>query len=294
MAGEDRTVRLDLHGAKAVRGVDIDALQGFLQYFRAALRDYDRATSHRREEVGRGGHPDARSKAVTNLRLTRFRVGSGIATLEEPPALETGLPLDIEGTAIWNLKSLLDSIERGDLDRPVIDLLDEARRQLGPDGRYVIAPVNHSPVELNLDTIRWLERAAAESDDPVHTTVSGRLHLVEVEEPFRVEIRASDGTNWACAYPPELEDKVLSLVKSIVWARGIGRRKGKRGTMELQDIEGVPEYEQSELFTREHLSTEELERAQGIRAPQGLNAVQDAGWRDDEADRMFLTSLLED
>jgi len=59
----DQRVVLDLHGTRALAGVEIDALEGFLRHFRTALREYDRWC--RGTLARRGGHPDARDLAAT-------------------------------------------------------------------------------------------------------------------------------------------------------------------------------------------------------------------------------------
>src|SRR4051794_34741952 len=111
-------VVLDLHGARAQHGVDVDALEVFFEHFRAALREYDRAV--RGDIPRKGGRPAAREAAATAFRLVDSPPGSGIATLEpiapgdlmaEAPTLELGEPL-----SIMTLKALVQAIER---DKPL-------------------------------------------------------------------------------------------------------------------------------------------------------------------------------
>lgn len=287
---------LDLHGTKAPRGVDLDGLQGFIKHFRAALRDYDRSASARDHEVGRGGQPGARSKAVTAFRVVRLSIGSAVMELQEVSDLSDGLPLPIDGTATANLFGFLDAIEREELDPGVVDSLEAARRALGADGSFGVEPEGRrAKVTIDAPCIERIRNAVSVEPQSHPVTVSGRLHLIEVEEPFRVEIRATDGVNWTCTYDDDLEPVVLSLVKNVVWARGVGRRlKGNRGSMELREIRDLPRFEQSPLFTEKRVPDDELDRSQGVVAPQGLRAVQDDEAVDDEASRAFLDFILED
>lgn len=55
-------VVLDLHGARARKGVDIDALEAFLAHFRSALREYARAGEG--ATARKGGRPFARETAA--------------------------------------------------------------------------------------------------------------------------------------------------------------------------------------------------------------------------------------
>jgi hypothetical protein len=64
--------------------------------------------------------------------------------------------------------------------------------------------------------------------------------------------------------------------------------------MELREIEPLPKYEQTPLFTREAIPTGELERAQGVTRSQGLAALQDPEWVDDDASREYLSIVLDD
>jgi hypothetical protein len=91
-------VVLDLHGARAREGVDIDALESFLSHLRAALREYWRAGQG--EIPRKGGRPAAREAAASAFRLVEFHTGSGIATLAPTTASDVDggdLPLDDRG-----------------------------------------------------------------------------------------------------------------------------------------------------------------------------------------------------
>jgi hypothetical protein len=294
----EQTVTLELHGAHATGGIELDSLERFIDKFRDALRDFERSSSARGHEVKRGGHPDARSIAATSFRLVGYRVGSAVLELADaaiPPETES-LPIAAPGAATQNLDALMDGIDDGDLEPAVVDSLDEARRALGEDGRFSLRLAKRKRVaHVDSRTIRRLREAKHELPAPVTVTVFGRLHLISTEAPRpRVEIRATDNYNWVCLYDVDMEAKVLPLISKRVWARGLGtRERANRGTLKLSDIGALPEYEATPLFTYEAVPTEDLEREQGLPGPQGLGALGIADEADDDLDR-FLAVMLED
>jgi len=76
-------ITLELHGSKAEGGVELDGLEGFIDQFRRALREFERTLSAREHEVGRTGQPGGRTRAATGFRLVHFRVENpGVAELE--------------------------------------------------------------------------------------------------------------------------------------------------------------------------------------------------------------------
>jgi len=299
VATSDQRIVLKLHGAKAKRGVELDGLEGFIESFRRALREFERSLSAREGELGRSGQPGTRSRAATGFRLVGFEIGSGKATLEPLEANSDESQLLTEDPASSrNLRMLLESARDGaPLAPQVIQSLDGARKALGEDGRFGARFSDQKHVQFYVDSeaIRKLESAGRPETEAREMTVSGRLHLIEVEEPGRVEIRAVDGVNWACVYDPSLKPAVLRLVESLVRVRGVGRRTAyNRGSLELLEIEPLPKFEQTPLFTREAIPTSELERQQGITRPQGLAALQDPEWVDDEASREYLSMVLDE
>lgn len=305
----DQAVIIDLHGSKAERGIELDGLQQWLGHFRQALRDFERSRSPRRERVRRTGRPGAVSDVATGFRLIHFRIGSGIAELEP---LEWGDEdqLDLgshEAPAVSNLLELMEAVERADLERAVVGSLDEARRSIGEDGHFglLVSDRRDGRTQIDAETIGRLQAATRADDEatPKAMTVSGNFHFVDVEEPERVAIRDAAGVDWICTYPQDLEDEVLPLVQRlgsgrgsvIVWAAGVGARTGlRKGTMHLSDIAEIPTHDQSPLFTFEPVPVEELERQHGVERPQGLAALSDPEWADDEQDRAYLAFLLGD
>jgi hypothetical protein len=204
---------------------------------------------------------------------------------------------DAEALATENLRSLLDSIEHADaeVDVSVTEALEKARRALGSDGRIgvVLAGGTRRPrprrVDIDAERIAELERRARRQQ-PRQTRISGRLHMIDVE-PDRVGIRAGDGVDWTCTYPEELEKTVKALIDTNVSARGVGQRLGaSRGTLALESIQPVGEYEQTELFTFERVPLDELMRQQGIRGPQGGASILPDDLTDDEVDA-FVEAL---
>jgi len=297
VATPDQRIILELHGSKAQRGVELDGLEGFFDHFRRALREFERASSARAHEVGRTGQPGSVSKAVTGFRLVHFETGSGIAHLEPLDAPQNGNRLvPGEPPSSGNLRSLLEAVAAGrPLTPRVIESLDGARRALGDQGRFGVkfAAQNAPPTLIGAEQIQRLEAAVALETEPKQITVSGKLHLIEVEQPGKVEIRAGDGVNWIGSYDATLKPTVLGLVDSVVRARGLGRRTAhNRGSLELLGVEPLPKFEQTPLFTRETVPIAELERQQGITRPQGLAALQDPEWEDDEASREYLSLVL--
>jgi hypothetical protein len=292
----EQPITIDLHGSKAQRGVELDGLQSFLRHFRAALRDYERSSSQREHEVGRGGHPDARARAVTRFRLIGFSTGSGIAVLDEVEEPDGELSLPVAGAATANLNAFLDAVQSGELDPGVIDSLDAARQALGRDGSFgVRVKGRERHIVVDAERVERLRGVAALEPQAHDVTVTGRLHLVEIEEPYRVEIRASDGVNWHCTYSDDLGAGVLALVGEVVLGSGVGRRlRGSRGSMELREIAPLPRHEQSPLFSYERVPERALEEDQGIHRPQGLAAVEGHEAPDDEGTRRFLAVMLED
>ena len=299
MEASEQRITLELHGSKAEGGVELDGLEGFIDQFRRALREFERTLSAREHEVGRTGQPGSRTKAATGFRLVAFRIENpGVAELEP---LELAEPerqlLATEPASSENLRHLLEAVgaERP-LSPRVIEALDGARKSLGRGGRFGVAfGPKESPFYVDGERIQRLHAATTLETEPKEITVSGRLHLIEVEQPGKVEVRATDGVNWTCTYDPALKPTVLRLVDSLVRARGLGRRTAhNRGSMELREVELLPKFEQTPLFTREPVPTAELERQQSITRPQGLAALKDPDWVDDEASREYLSIVLDE
>jgi hypothetical protein len=97
-----------------------------------------------------------------------------------------------------------------------------------------------------------------------------------------------------CHYPERLEQTVKLLVDRKVWAHGTGHLQSPlRGTLELEQIHPIGEYEQSALFTFDHLSVPELMAQQGIAGPQEHVSIIPETVSDEEAER-FLEALLDE
>ena len=292
-----QNIVLDLHGSKAQRGVDLDGLQLFLEHFRRALREFERVTSGR-SPVPRTGRPDSAAGLASAFRVVSLKPGSGILTLEAavPVGSAESLPLgDVETVAVGNLIRLAEAVtDRDSVDGAVVDALDRARRSLGDDGSFGLCAGGRSRVAVDAAAVQALRAAAVDpADRPL--SVSGRVHLIEVEEPSKVAIRATDGTDWLCVYSPELEPVVLGLVKQLVWARGSGSQTSTgRGRMRLTHIEPVPVHLQPRLFVAEPRDARELAEEQGISAPQTIEETADPGWVDDAASKRFLEFVLGD
>lgn len=298
-AAESITLRLE--GARAKRGVVLSDFESFIESFLSALRDFDR--DQRGAPTKKSGHPEARAAAVTSFRLIGFREGSGIATIEPELAStedDTEPMVDAEPIQMTNLRSLLSSLEREDpLSESVTEALEKAVRAAGDDGTLAVEVARPGrphemcePVVIDAERIARI-RAARQTPPPtVVTSISGRLHQVDFE-PDKLAIRASDGVDWVCAFPEELEPQVETLVNRLVWATGSGAlQSSRRGTMQLSAMKPIEQGIQTGLFSGEPISDEELAAAQGITGPQGLEAVGLSEWT--EADEAYLAALTGD
>jgi hypothetical protein len=292
-------VVLDLHGARAQQGVEIDAFEIFFQHFRAALREFFRAS---RGAIPRsGGRPVARDAAAAAFRLVEFRTGSGIATLE--PALPGDLTAEDfmldpgEALSITTLQSLLIAICADQrLSAPVVEALGSARRAIGDDGCFgvEISGSRQSPrVVIDQEGMKRLQRAEGGSQD-APTNVTGRLHMIEVDQPGRrVGIHGQDGVDWTCSYADEMHLMVKTLIERLVRAEGVGRRvTATTGRLAITRLEPISEHTQDVLFTVETVSLQQLLSEQQIDRPQGLDALVDEHWEDDEESRLFLQATL--
>jgi hypothetical protein len=287
---DDTQITLKITGARAQRGVSLSDFESFIDNFLAALRDYDRAG--RGEPTKQAGHEDRRAAAVTAFRLVGFATGSGIAYLEpEAVAEDVQLPVDDVALSLATLRSITDDIEHGrELPATVVASLQKACRTAGADGAVSIGlPGITAPVVLDGPTLERLSQTPSAEAAEV-SSVSGRLHLIDVE-PGRVGIRTTAGIEWLCSYPPELEARVMTLIRHVVWAEGSGSLSSPlRGSFTLSRIDGL-EAEQGTLFTTAPASDAELSSEQGIATPQGLDSLADQGW-DDQTDDAYLAALL--
>ena len=297
---ESRVV-LDLHGTRARAGIDIDAFEVFLRHFRAVLREYDR--SLRGSLARRGGHPDTRDVAASAFRLVEFHVGSAIATLEPvrpESSAEPNLPLadsgeDLSVSTVLGLVTSIESDRR--LPDTVVEALDDARRAIGEDGSFgVEVPDRASQRHRIVIDDEQMKRLRKVTDDSPERTVvvTGRLHMIEVDQPGRrVGIRAQDGVDWTCLYPDELHEVITTQLERLVRVEGIGRKLSPlAGRLRIVRLAPLAEHVQEPLFTVEPISVETLRDRQGIGAPQGLSALIDEDWTDDEESQRFLEATL--
>jgi hypothetical protein len=279
--------------------VDIDALETFFQHFRTALREYARA---RVGEIShKGGRPTGRDQAATAFRLVDFRTGSGIATLEPMTAPDDGISVPMapgeDTLAETTLRSMLDAVQtEQEVPVPVVVALSKARQAIGEDGNFGVEVCGDRPmpkVVIDAARIERLERIPP-AVEPSQQVITGRLHMVETDLPNRrVAVRAQDGIDWTCTYADELRPRVGKLVEKLVRITGIGRvMSSASGRLEISTIEPVVESVQDALFTAETVPLEELRAQQGIAGPQGLDALTDPDWSDDEESRRFLEATL--
>ena len=293
-------VVLDLHGARARKGVDIDALEVFLGHFRSALREYARAGEG--AIARKGGRPYARETAAAAFRLIEFHTGSGIVTLAPSVPSDAGdedLMLDAAGEAlaVTTLRGLLGAVDAAvRLPDPVVEALGNARRAMGDDGRFGVKMTGTHAVGRVLIDEHRIKQLQQREPDPVEApqTVTGRLHMIEADPPNRrVGVRAQDGVEWTCTYPDHLHAVVTTLIESLVRIAGTGRRMtAATGRLHIDGLEPIPQHDQDALFTLETVPAAQLRAEQEIEHPQGLQAFVDEHWTDDEESRRFLEATL--
>jgi hypothetical protein len=281
-----------------MRGLPLANLEIFVEEFRRALREFDR--QRRAEPTRRGGHPKTREEQVTAFRLVEFAPGSALMTLEPDIRKEAGdqkALAEVEPLPVENLNAFLDAIARPDeiIDPAVTEAVERARRALGADGKIEIKLGGRRRPRrsalIDHDVVAGLERRVAKQREKM-LRISGRLHMIDLE-PDRIGIRAPNGVDWSCSYPSELEDEVKSLVDSNVAARGVGRLVSPaKGTLRIEDIRPVGEFEQTPLFAFEQVAVADLIAQQGIRAPRGPVSILPADVDDEDVDA-FLAALDE-
>ena len=297
---DDRSekVIIELKGAKAERGLPLANFEAFVEHFRKALTDYDRQT--RGEPTRRSGHLNVREEIVSAFRLTAVRPGSTILELEpiprdevEPDDGQEEIP-GAELLSLITLRSMLAAVDSEEqMDPAVTESLSDARRTLGNNGRMTFKLRNgraHArPVVIDEKRIRRLE-GRAKKREPRPLMVSGRLHRIELE-PDKVGIRSPAGVDWTCRYPADLEQSVKGLLDSIVSVRGVGSQStAQRGTLTIEEIHAVPQFEQTPFFTFETEPLEALMARQGIEPRRGPISILPDDVSDSELDD-FLKAM---
>jgi hypothetical protein len=134
------------------------------------------------------------------------------------------------------------------------------------------------------------------ADEKPSIQARARTHptMIEADPPNRrVGIRAQDGIDWTCTYPDHLHPVVTTLIERLVRVSGIGRRlTAATGRLRIEQLQPIGEHTQDTLFTVETIPLAQLRAEQHIEGPQGLNAVIDDEWTDDEESRRFLEATL--
>lgn len=293
----DERVTLDLHGANAPEGINLDDLERFVGAFRAALRAFwlERSGGSPRP----AGGVEAAVHACTNLRVTALRAGSAVLELATPIAAggtdQEPLDLEVRSSAIENLASLADAIENDQVGGDVAKALGRARKVLGADdGRFGMSVSGRSGrVEVTRDRVaRWQDDAPPPASEAV-TRVVGRLHGFELEGEPRFSVRGQDGSDWTCHYPPALEARLLAAVRSVVVVNGQGQRRGAKGTIAIEELDVVPELGSNPMFSSESADERSLASDQGVDRPQPLDGLRIVDLPDDERDA-FLAAIFDE
>lgn len=291
---------LELEGSEAAHGISLLSLESFMKNFRRALVDFDRSQSG--ERTRREGRRRLREEWVTAFRVIGLQPGSTRLELEPiAPRQQDRFDgdqerIDAEFLAAQNLRALIDAIASVEpLEPDVTEAVAAARRTLGVDGQIGVVfaggPQKERRVVIDGQRIEELRTRRQRAIQTV-TRVSGRLHMVDVD-PFRVGIRTSSGVEWICEYTSELEGQIIELLKLNVAAHGHGVLTSQgRGHFQIETIEPIGEYEQTELFSVERRPLAELLARHGLE-PQGWDVFADPDWQDDEDSKRFLEALLD-
>jgi len=289
----ENQIVLELTGSRAIRGVGLFDLESFIDEFLRGLRAFDRST--RLERPLRSGHPTKREEYVTALRLVKLEAGSAVLTIEGAASEETDTEMfpDAGTLAFTNLNRMLGAIESDAVfDADVADALSKARRALGADGKIIVRGKGRRVVFDEAKEREVIERTHRQEARSM--SISGRLHFIDLE-PDRIGIRAADGIDWTCRYPEPLEDEVRRLLGETVWARGVGQVTGaQRGTLDIEELQSVGPYEQSELFSYERIPLSALAEAQGISGPTLADALTLPSDVTDEQLDGYLADILGD
>ena len=285
--------RIDLHitGERALDGIELVALDGFITHLLAALRDFDRY--ERGAETRKSGTPEAAAIASTAFRLVRLEAGSADATLvpiqqAEDLALPTGDP----PRARIVFDKLLDAIqERQQLPHDVATSLEGARKSCGHDGAFTVRTTGRE-VAITRATIAAV--TPGDKDQARVQAISGRLSRL-AESPDQALIRSPDGTEWVCSYEASLAPRLQTLWRTPVRATGEGRRTGpRRGAFQLDEVEPLVDGTQTQFFSPEHIPTDVLLEDQGIVSAQGLDALGAEHLFDDELEDAYLAAVFGD
>jgi hypothetical protein len=271
------------------------SLEAFVDRLSRALVDFDRARHG--QLTKRTGRRSSREELVVGFRVVSLKPGSAIMELEPSLPDEQAEIVHAETLAMENFRALLNVIEDKDepLDPDVTQSVEAARRALGIGGRIgVLMTAEHAERRILIDEARVDELASRRPKrEKLVTQISGRLTMVDIEPPFRVAIRATNGAKWNCRYPPELEPRVTQLLKKHVVARGAGVAVSQaRGYFEIEQLEELEEFSQTELFTVERVPLEALVREKRLHGAQGWDAFADPNWEDDESSEAYLEALL--
>lgn len=289
---------LELTGSEADRGMPLANLESFIDQLVRGLRAFDR---HSRLERGlKSGRPGKRDELVTAFRVVDLRAGSTTITLEPEVPSDGQMFPDASTLAMANFDDFLAAVEgEASFDADAAAAIGKARRCLGAGGRIRVVRKRGKKalrrVEIDERVVERLEERA-ERPGPRQMRVSGRLHLIDVEPPYKVGIRASDGTDWLSHYPAELEELVTSLLGKPVWVKGVGELTGaQRGSLEITEIHAVVGgLEQTEMFSVEPLPIAELMARQGISGPTPTRALSLPSDLSDEEVEDYLAALLDE
>jgi hypothetical protein len=286
----DEHLTLDLHGANAPAGINLDDLERFVKAFRAALRQH---------QVDRGGEASGVAFAESRhrlgeLRMVSLRAGSAVIELADPlpeaEATSRAAELDAPSVAFENAVDLTASIGRDEVSPGVAAELDRARRALGRDGRFGVAIAGRvDRVQVDEARVARWTLPSARPPQPVRRVV-GRLHGLETEGTPRFMVRGQDGADWACQYEPELEPDLLASVRRLVVIDGSGERNGTRGSIEIERLTVVEEPSPAPMLLVPE--TADLRSGPDVARPQGLEALAVDGITDDER-AAFLSAIFD-
>lgn len=279
--------RIVLQGERVVdHGVGLAVLGRVLRGLADVLRTY--ARSERAVPARRMGTTTSFEEAVTDLRLVDVEPGSLTLVLEEPPA-DTDEQIEAPHIAINTLDSLIRAAQSRSLSPDVAEAFE---RSLAPLGDNASISVRRHDVAIRVERGRARELArpaAVRTERPVR--IVGRLRALDLDRT-KIAIRTTEGALWACRYPEELASTVIEAINRVVVAHGMGwLAENGRGQITLEELEIIPEVEQTSLFELAPRDLSELAREQGVTSSEVPGLIPPDA-TDEEIDA-FLAALGE-
>lgn len=282
---DDQLIRVRLEGSRTGAGaIDFDALLGFGEHFRRALRAV--AREHQGDDPVLSGHPTGADEQASSLRLVGIVEGSAVLELE-PSSLEFFAPV------MDTLGLLGRAVEAGDLSQSVHASLTEAVRSLGDAASIELTAPQVPRIRID-DAL--LAQIAPRSSVPVAEApnhVDGWLHAVDLS-PDDFRVLDGHGIDWRCRFDPEHEPLIRSLLGGKVRVTGDIQMTSTRHLIEHATVEplvlpGMPVVESG--LTADEVIRRAMEAA-GIFEPQPLSDLR-IDFDPDDPDEIAFAEAIE-